>query len=57
MITVFVDEQGKVLFTYPDVDVRSGDFVRYEGKTYLAARKTFDVQGGFYEVLLQMRSL
>ncbi len=52
MITVFVNRKGDVLFTYPNVDLRTGDRVRKDGKIYLVVSRTFDVQGGFHEVLL-----
>lgn len=52
MLTVFIDRQGKVIFTYPNVDIHHGDKVKYNDKTYLVVSRTFDVQGGFYEVLL-----
>lgn len=52
MITAFLNRKGDILFTYPDVDLRIGDRVRHDGKIYLVVSRTFDVQGGFYEVIL-----
>ena len=52
MLTVFVNRKGDVLFTYPNVDLRTGDRVRKNDKIYLVVSRTFDVQGGFYEILL-----
>lgn len=51
MITVFVNRKGDTLFTYPDVDVRTGDRVLKDGKIYLVVSRTFDVRG-FYVILL-----
>lgn len=52
MNTVFVNRKGDVLFTYPNVDLHTGDRVRKNGKIYLVVSRTFDLQGGFYEVIL-----
>ena len=52
MITVFINRKGDVLFTYPNVDMHIGDRVRKNGKIYLVVSRTFDLQGGFYEVIL-----
>ena len=52
MLTIFMNRKGDVKFTYPDVDIHQGDAVRYNNKIYLVVRKTFDVEGGFYEILL-----
>lgn len=52
MLNVFVDRTGKILFTYPDVDMRTGDKVDNDGKIYLVVQRTFVVKCGWYEVLL-----
>lgn len=52
MLTVFVNRQGTVMFTYPDVELHQADKVRHNGKIYLVVSKNFDVNGGFYEILL-----
>ncbi len=52
MLSVFVNRNGDVLFTYPNVDLHQGDRVRRNGKIYLVISKTLDVQGGFYEMML-----
>ena len=52
MLTVFVNRNGNVIFTYPNVDLCRGDAVRHNGVLYLVCRKTFVTDGGFYEVLL-----
>lgn len=51
MLSVFVNKNGDVLFTYPNVDLHQGDRVRHNGKLYLVVSKTFDAQG-FYEMML-----
>jgi len=52
MLNVFLNRAGTVLFTYPDIELRQGDRVRFNGKIYLVVQKTFDVQGKFFEVLI-----
>jgi hypothetical protein len=52
MLTVFLNRQHEILFTYPNVDLRQGDRVKFDGKIYLVVCRTFNVAGGFYEVLL-----
>lgn len=52
MLTVFVDRHGAVMFTYPNVELHQADKVKHNGKIYLVVQKTFDVDGGFYEILL-----
>lgn len=52
MLTVFVNRKGDVLFTCPNVDLHQGDRVKFDGKIYLVVSRSFDVKGGFYEILL-----
>ena len=52
MQTIFLNRRGDVLFTYPNVDLHTGDHVKFDGKIYLVVSKTFDVQGGFLEIIL-----
>ena len=52
MLTVFVDRQGSIIFTYPDVNVHTGDKVNFDDKIYLVVERVFDVKTGVYEVLL-----
>lgn len=52
MITVFINRKGDVLFTYPNVDLHQGDRVKFDSKIYLVVSRTFDVKGGFCEILL-----
>ena len=52
MLTVFVNRKGDVLFTYPNVDLHQGDRVKFDSKIYLVVSRSFDVKGGFYEILL-----
>lgn len=52
MVTVFVNRQGSIIFTYPDVNVHTGDKVKFDDKIYLVIEKVFDVKAGVYEVLL-----
>ena len=52
MLTVFLNRKGDVLFTYPNVDLHTGDRVKFDGKIYLVVSKTFVVQGGFFEIIL-----
>ena len=52
MLTVFMNRAGDILFTYPNVDLRRGDRVKFHGKIYLVVQKTFNVSDGCYEVLL-----
>ena len=52
MLTVFVNRKGDVLFTYPNVDLHQGDRVKFDSKIYLVVSRSFDVKGGFYEIML-----
>ena len=52
MLTVFIDRAGDILFTYPNVDLRRGDRVKFHGKIYLVEQRTFNVGDGVYMVLL-----
>lgn len=52
MVTVFVNRQGSVIFTYPDVDIHTGDKVNFDDKIYLVVERVFDVKAGVYEVIL-----
>lgn len=52
MLSIFSNRNGDILFTYPDVDMRQGDRVKFDNKIYLVVSRTFDVKGGFYEILL-----
>ena len=52
MLTVFINRRGDILFTYPNVDLHQGDRVKFDSKVYLVVSRTFDVKGGFYEILL-----
>lgn len=52
MLSIFSNRNGDILFTYPDVDVRQGDRVKFDNKIYLVVSRTLDVKGGFYEILL-----
>lgn len=52
MLTVFLNRNGDVLFTYPNVDLRQGDRVKFKEKIYLVVNRTFNANGGFYEILL-----
>lgn len=51
-MTVFVNRQGSIVFTYPDVDIHPGDKVNFDGRIYLVVERVFDVKAGVYEVLL-----
>ena len=50
MLTVFLNEKNVIAFTCPDADVRPGDFIRFNGKKYLALRRTFDVDSKSYVI-------
>lgn len=52
MLTVFVNRKGDILFTYPNVDLHQGDRVKFDSKIYLVVSRSFDVKGGFYEIML-----
>lgn len=52
MLSVFLSRKGDVIFTFPDVDIRQGDRVKFDNKIYLVVERTLNVQGGFFEVLL-----
>lgn len=52
MLSVFVNKKGRLLFASLSLDLRQGDRVTYNGRIYLVVSKTFDVQGGFYEIRL-----
>lgn len=52
MLTVFLNRQGDILFTYPNVDLHRADKVKRNGKIYLVVERAFNVDGGFYEVIL-----
>ncbi len=52
MLSVFINRKGDVLFTYPNVELNQGDKVRFNGNLFLVVMRTFDIQGGFYEIML-----
>ena len=62
MLTVFLNNNGDVLFTYPNITLDlftypnitldKGDFVKRNGKTYMVIKKVFVADGGFYEMTL-----
>ena len=52
VLTVFLNRNGDVLFTYPNVDLRQGDRVKFNDKIYLVVNRTFNVHDGFFEILL-----
>ena len=53
MITVFLDMDGQILFTYPNVDIRPGDYIKFNNHKYMTVRKMFDADAGCFEVMLQ----
>lgn len=54
MQSVFLNRKGDVIFTYPDIaiNLRQSDRVKFNGKIYYVVQRTFNVQGGFFEILL-----
>lgn len=52
MLTVFVDRTGRVLLTYPNIDVHTGDKVQIDDIIYLVAQRIFVAKNRWYEVLL-----
>ena len=52
MLTVFITKNGDILFTYPDITLTRGDYVKRNGKTYMIIKKVFVADGGFYEMTL-----
>lgn len=52
MLSVFLNRKGDVIFTYPDIDIRQSDRVKFDDKIYYVVQRTFNVQGGFFEILL-----
>lgn len=52
MLTIFLNNNGDMLFTYPDITLDKGDYVKRNGKTYIIFKKTFVADGGFYEMTL-----
>lgn len=53
MITVFINEKGNVLFTYPDIAVQTGDLVKHDDKIYSVIGRMLNIEGGFFEALLR----
>ena len=54
MLAIFVDEDGKILFTYPGeaVSLGRGDEVLLGQQEYVILRKRFNVDAGAVELFL-----
>lgn len=52
MLTVYFNRQGSIIFTDSDVGLHKGDKVKHDGKIYLVVERTYDANGGFYQMLL-----
>lgn len=52
MLTVFMNEKGDILRTYPNADLQRGDRVKLYERIYLIVQKTFNVDAGCYEIIL-----
>ncbi len=53
MITAFCDYNGKVLFTYPNIEIHKDDYVKFNSEVYIVIKRTFDVKGGYFEVVMR----
>ena len=54
MLAAFFSEDGRILFTYPEVTfLCKGDTVAFKEKEYVVARKRFDVDAAAMEFFLQ----
>lgn len=52
MITFFTNEKGNVLFTYSDIAVQTGDFVKHDDKTYSVVFRMLNIEGGFFTAMI-----
>lgn len=54
MLAVFFSEDGRILFTYPEVTfLCEGDAVVFKEKEYVVTRKRFDVDAAAMEFFLK----
>lgn len=58
MSTVFLSQDGKVIFYYPSdgLHLQTGDFVVFQEKEYVITRKRFNVDARVIETFIQERS-
>lgn len=54
MLAVFLSEDGRIIFTYPDVmSLCQGDAVRFRERDYVIVGRCFDVDAAAMELTLQ----